>query len=124
MANVLASFPGYDTSWGNKKVWQGHLIGPTSYVTGGIAFTASALGWGGIEFLVADNWQVATVNSQTILIPASLSGNYFVGIKLASTASGAVASFTIQWYVTSTGAEVGAAVNLSAEKVRLLAVGV
>lgn len=124
MASVNKPFSGYDTSWGNKKVWQGGHMGPLSYATGGETLTASSFGWGGFELVLAANQGVATVNSTPIVIPLALSGNYFVGITFATTAKGPQKSVTIKWYVTTTGAEVAAAVNLNAEEVRILMVGV
>jgi hypothetical protein len=124
MANTNAPFAGYDTSWGNKKAWQGAHFGPASYTTGGETLSASTFGWGGFELVLAANHGGATVDSIPMIVPLSISQNYFVGITFSTSASGAQASVTIKWYVTSTGAEVANATNLSAEKVRLLAIGV
>lgn len=122
MANT--SLPNYTNYWGSKYVWQGLHFGPTSYTTGGETFSAATLGWGGLEFVLADNMGQAAVNSVSMVVPLSTSRTYFVGITFATTATGVVASVTIKWFVVATGAEVANATNLSAESVRLLAVGV
>jgi hypothetical protein len=124
MANANVPFPGYETLFGNKKSWLGDHYGPASYATGGETFSASSLGWGGLEFVRACFFQTETVDSIPMVVPVDESGTYFVGIKKSTTANGAVASVTIQWYVVSTGAEVSAATNLSTYRVTLEARGV
>lgn len=112
---------GYDTAIGNKWEVVYDLPGPASYATGGETITAAQFGHGGIEFVVPVQWTLQTVNSQLVVVPTSMSGNYFVGIKFTNTSlkDQAVASVTLQWYVTSTGAEVAASTSLSGEHVRL-----
>jgi hypothetical protein len=118
--------PGYDTSFGNKKASIWDEYGPKSYpASGGVTITAKTLGWGGFDWFKVCNFQVATVNSQTVVVPLSFSGTYFATAAFASTApDSAVASVVMKWYVTSTGAEVGSGVDLSAEAVRVFALGV
>lgn len=127
MANAQSNkpFAGYDTpGFGNKRSWQGGHMGPASYATGGETLSAASFGWGGFEWVAADNQGVATVNSTPVVVPLALSTTYFVGITFATTAKGPQAKVTIKWYVTSTGAEVSNATDLSAEEVRLMLIGV
>lgn len=120
------TLPGYSTAWGNKNAAVLESYGPKPYVAGGYTLTAAELGWGGLDFVAPMNFGEATVNSQLVVVPLSVSGTYFVGVTLATTAVGAVSSVTIKWYTTSTGAEVTtvSSTDLSAERVRLLVVGV
>ncbi len=122
MANTPLA--GYDTSFGNHKAWVGDHIGPASYTTGGETFAAHDLGWGGLEIVEPLNKGLITIGADTLVAALSISGTYFVTVTMGTSAVGAVASVTITWYVVATGAEVTAATDLSAEKVRLLVLGV
>lgn len=126
MANSLVPFAGYDTSLGNKKEWLGDHYGPVSYPTGGYPMTAAQLGWGGLEFVTPLFLTTQTINATVSGgVPTDYTAAYFISIKpAASTAQGAVASVTVQWYVISTGAEVTNATNMSAIRIRLNARGV
>ncbi len=107
--------PGYDTSFGNKKAMVIDHHGPASYVTGGEVFSARQLGWGGFDFVVPGNF--ARVQH------LSMSRNYSVSVAFDTTAVGAVHGVTITWY-NVLGLEVADGTDLSAEVIRLFALGV
>lgn len=122
MSNIPLA--GFDTSFGNHKAWVGDHFGPASYATGGETFTAHQLGWGGLEFVELANLGLITVAADQLVVPLSFSGTYFATVAFGTAAVGAVASVTIKWYVVATGAEVAALFDLSAEKVRVFALGI
>lgn len=109
--NIL---PGYSTKWGNKNVFSSDHLGPASYQAGGESFTAQHLGWGGVEHVFIDgpSWN------------ANNNGTYFTKVQFPTASAGARSSVQILWYVAANNAEVGNNTDLSAEKVRLLAIGV
>ena len=125
MANSNIPFPGYDTRFGNKNVWVGSHYGPKSYATGGETISAAQFGWGGFDTFDPGPLATLSVNSVNQTVPGSVSGTYFVGVSVATTApDGAVSKVTMKWYVVATGAEVTATTDLSAEKVRVKTTGV
>jgi hypothetical protein len=105
--------PGYSVI-GNKYIAALEHKGPAVYATGGETITAAQLGWGGIDILAAAQYSYSD----------AATGTYFVQVFFGVGASGAVASVKILWRVSATGAEVGAGVDLSAEAIRIFALGV
>ena len=85
------------------------LIGPKSYTTGGVLVSAQVFGLlSTVRF-----WMPETL---------SKSGPYFV--KVLRTGTGVTASVALfQWFVQSTGAQVANATDLSAETIRVIAIG-
>ncbi len=121
------TLPGYSTSWGNKNAAVLESYGPKSYVAGGYKLTAAELGWGGLDFAAPMNFGAAALGGAVAnVVPLSVSGTYYVTVVLATTAVNAAPYVTIQWFVAASGAEVTTVsnTNLSAERVRLLVVGV
>jgi hypothetical protein len=102
----------------------GDHFGPASYGGAGETFEAKSLGWGGFELVEIINKGLITIVADQLMVALSISGTYFATARLATSAVGAVASVTIRWYVVATGAEVAGAFDLSAEKIRVLALGI
>jgi len=105
------------------------LAGPASYVNGtGQIIYPSLFGWGGFDFVQAMNTGLVSVNQAAdyLVVDMSRSGTYFITIRLSTTyACGqAVKSVTIKWYNVADFAEVTNATDLSAERVRLMFIGV
>ena len=121
---VMDGFPIYPG--GSKKLSVFDFKGPSSYSTGGETLSAAQFGESGIDFIEPMNKGIASCTQGAVarnqLFPLSFSGTYFVTITVATTAEGAIASVTVMWFVAATGAEVAAAVDLSAEEFRALAV--
>ena len=82
------------------------VSGSASYVQGGDSISATSFGFNNTI------WSLVAAVSQ--------SGTYFV---IGRCLNNGVSAWQLVWYVSATGSEVGAAVNLSAEKVRLSALG-
>ena len=82
------------------------ISGSASYVQGGDALSPQSFGFNSYI------WSLTGAVSQ--------SGTYFV---LGRALSSGFSQFQLVWFVTATGAEVGAGVNLSAETVRIAAIG-
>ena len=100
----LTLLKGYPDYVGKRQIFCGSGVGPTSYVQ-----KAS-----GGDPIVYPPYQ----NYIDVLFPAmSLSGTYIV--YPYPSAVGARATWALKWVTASTGAEVSAAVDLSAEKVQL-----
>ena len=123
---AIKVLPGYETVWGNKKSAIIDYNGLKSYATGGDTFSAAQMGWGGFDVVEAVWSNQLTVNAVPTVVNATISTTYFVAVSIATTSApgNAVAKVTVKWFVTSTGAEVGAGVDLSAEYVRLRLIGV
>jgi hypothetical protein len=98
---------------GVSDVFGGHYYSPldyagsASYVQGGDSIGATSFGFNS--------------SIQTLIGSVSHSGTYFVIPRPLN--SGIQTSWQLVWMVVATGAEVGAAVNLSGETVRLSAIG-
>lgn len=102
----LTLLHGYPDSVGKRQIVCGTGKGPTSYVQ----VTATAGG----DPITNPSFQ----NYLDILFPAmTVSGTYIV--YPMPVAVGARATWRLKWVTASTGAEVGAATNLSAESVQL-----
>lgn len=84
------------------------MTGPASYVTGGVTISASVFGLQSLKF----------VDGMT-----STDGLNFVRFWFLNPTMGSP-TVKVQWFVQSTGAEVGNGVNLSTKKVRCLAIGI
>ena len=99
---------GYPHRNGRQNVVVMDHYGPTSYQTGG-------------ESLSPGLYDMAGFDMVTLPVPAvTESGNYSLGWTRASGTGGfTLPSVTLQWYVISTGAEVGSGVNLSTEFLRM-----
>jgi hypothetical protein len=82
------------------------LKGPASYTTGGVKYSAQT--WGLMQLIIA------------IATDLSVSGNY--SARPIAVPGPGKNSVTIQWY-TAAGVQVANATNLSAETVRVLALG-
>jgi len=114
-AQQSAPMVGYEQLFGTKKASVFELAGPTLYAPGGQTVNASQFGWGGFDYV-----------SSGML---SYSGTYFVRVQPlpvdaapSAQKNGGNSQVKVVWYVVATGAEAGA-INLSAEIVRLLALG-
>ncbi len=102
-------------------------FGPASYQTGGEVFAAKPLGFSGIEAIEPLNKGLLVFTKfgiDFVMVPLSFSRNYFVEVLFAVNGEGAVADVTIRWGEASSLAEVPPGTDLSAEKVRLLVLGV
>lgn len=82
------------------------VSGSASYVAGGDSIGATSFGFNNTIW--------------TLIGAVSQSGTYFV---IGRCMNDGVSPWQLVWYVSATGAEVGAAVDLSAETVRLSALG-
>jgi hypothetical protein len=96
---------GYPTKVANKNYQVIDHVGPTSYPTGGEAYPASNLNFGGFDSVDAGTDFSGTYQVRTIY------NNNPIG--------SATPSVLLQWFVISTGLEVGNGVNLSTATVRL-----
>lgn len=85
------------------------MIGPVSYVTGGVTLSASALG------LSSGVYGVFPMD-------LTVSGTFYV--RIFSMSAPKTKTFKVMWFTAATNAQVGNGTNLSAEKVRVLAFGV
>lgn len=83
--------------------------GPASYVTGGVTVSSSAFG---LSTGVYGIWPM----------DLTVSGTFY--IRVFSVPSPKKNSVKIKWFTAATNAEVGNGTNLSAEKVRVLGLGV
>lgn len=104
---------------GNLPWTVADIVGPTSYTqvvngtppTGGQAVSLSALGL-----------PVSVIWAQTT---GSDDGQYDCVVLMSpfNSLAGSLTGIILKWIVAATGAEVGAAVNLSARTVRVMAIG-
>jgi len=98
---ILTFVNGYPDYVGYRQLFAGYGNGPASYVTGGDPVT------------LQNNRRYIDV----LFSALTVSGTYLVrGIPAAA---GERQTWKVKWFVVSTGAEVGAAVNLSAETVQM-----
>ena len=99
----LTLLKGYPDFVGKRATFVGFGTGPASYsqTTGDV-----------IQFPLT-NWYIDAINGS----PMTVSGTYFVRPQPAGT--GARQAWTLHWFVTSSGNEVGNATNLSAEKLQI-----
>ena len=113
-------FYGYPTSIGNKMLSVVGQAGPSSYtqvttgtipVTGGATVEAKAFGLKLLDVLYAGMSDTGAYRVEAI--PVSDTDN----------PNGASTSYRLRWVVTATGAEAAAAADLSAQTVRLTAIG-
>lgn len=102
----MPTLTGYVDIWGKHAAGAIDHSGKASYVTGGDTLTASRYGLRSIDYVGGG---------------LSNSGTYEVRGK--ATGAGAHTTYKLVWFVVATGAEVAAAVDLSAEKVRIFAFG-
>jgi hypothetical protein len=116
--------PGFPSVFGNKNVQVEEHAGPSSYPTGGEVYDAAHLGWGGFDWVEVAGGTIATATSLPYPAGNTTSGSYIVVVLYTSTAgiNGALPSVKLKWFVATTGAE--ASGDLSAEVVRLFAIGV
>jgi hypothetical protein len=104
----LTLLHGYPDYIGKRWAFCGNGVGPTSYVQ-----KTSA---GGGDPVVPVRFQ----NYIDIIFPAmSVSGTYIVYPYPVNSAIGPRLSWALKWVTISTGAEVAASTDLSAEKVQL-----
>lgn len=99
---IINFFNGYPDFIGDRQAFAGSGTGPASYVTGGDPVTLQNPRRF-IDVLFGGN--------------LTLSGTYFV--RAVPAAANERTTWKLKWYVTSTGSEVAAAVNLSAETIVL-----
>lgn len=85
------------------------LTGPVSYVTGGVTISASAFGLSSGLYFVSP-------------MDLTVSGTFY--LRVFSPSAAKVKTVKIKWFTAATNAEVGNGTNLSAEKVRVFALGV
>ncbi len=85
------------------------LTGPVSYVTGGVTLSASALGLSSGLYFVSP-------------MDLTVSGTFYV--RIFSFQAAKSKTLKVKWFTAATNAEVGNGTNLSAEKLRVLALGV
>lgn len=109
----------YPTSWGDKRASVITLVGPASYTQ----FTAPSTG--GQDVLAEPQAGVKIVDFA--IGGSSADGthrvevvHYEAGAIRGTTVVDAV--FVVKWYVIATGAEVGGAVDLSGQTVRVLVI--
>jgi hypothetical protein len=108
----VQNFDGYPLSVGGKRLAlapNGHA-GPASYVqatTTGDPLQAAEFG---LKYIDA-------------VLTSGVTSNGTYTVRPVNPTDGPVQSVKLAWYVTATGAEVAAAVNLSASKVNLLVIG-
>lgn len=116
-AENLFTLPGYmSKGFGAKNVQVLDLVGPNPYAAGGQTMTASSLGMGGFDAVIA--------------VGFSRTGTYYGRVQMTVPAdaagvppAGASASVKVAWYVTATNAEAGA-IDLSQEVMRVVCIGV
>lgn len=99
---ILEFLNGYPDYVGYRQLFAGSGTGPASYVTGGDSVTLEN-NRRFIDVLFGGN--------------LTLSGTYFV--RSIPSAAQERATWKVKWFVTSTGAEVGAGTNLSGETIVL-----
>jgi len=102
----MPTLTGYVDVWGKHGGAPIDHAGPASYTTGGQTLTASKYGLRSLDYVGGG---------------LSISGTYEAKGKAVK--RGLSTTYKLVWYVVATGAEVTAATNLSAETVRLLAIG-
>jgi len=102
----MPTLTGYVDIWGKHAAGAIDHVGPTSYATGGQTLTAARYGLRSLDYVGGG---------------LSNSGTYYAVGKPVG--RGAKTTYKLVWFVTATNAEVAAAVNLSAETVRLFAFG-
>lgn len=102
----MAVLTGYADIWGKHAASAIDHAGSTSYTTGGTTLRASLYGLRSFDFVGGN---------------MTISGTYYVMGKAIS--KGSKTTYKMVWFVTATNAEVANGVNLSAETVRLLAIG-
>ena len=106
-----------------KEVWRGDHWGPGNnantgnYLTGGYNLNASALGMAGIEVAAVSALSQSGNYFARIIYPANFSANTEVRAPTYSYVK-------VLWYVASNSNEVGNNTDLSAEVVRLSAIGI
>jgi len=114
-------FPGYPNPPGGKPWSIADITGPTSYtaVTNG---TAPAAPTGG-QSIAASFFGLTSL--AWVANGMSISGTYLVQAIVVPMSPGVYApNVILRWVTAATGAEASGAANLSAETVRLLALGV
>lgn len=108
MSTVMNELLLQPTPLGEVFVAARDIPGPTSYTTGGVTQSATAFALlSGIKVLLSSN--------------VSQDGLYFARF-LMPRGSG-FPTFTMQWFVSSTGLQVANGTNLSASSIRVLAFG-
>lgn len=105
--------PGFPQDVGNRKMTVIDHYGPTSYLSGSDKLYPGPLGIGGaLDFVTMPNPAVTP------------SGTYSVSIHYPTGMAGVQVQYiTFKWYVVATGLEVTTATDLSAEYVRVQAMG-
>jgi hypothetical protein len=115
MPQQNTQIPGFpDPVGGRSKLCPVDHLGPVSYTTGGETFPAQNV-YGGPNSLGLSG--VIWVNGGY-----SESGTYRI-IPIFGGGGAVKGTIKLKWIVVSTGVEVAAAVNLNAEKIRLLVIG-
>lgn len=109
----LTFLKGYPDFIGKRAVFVGFGTGPASY-TQVTAATAPAAATGGDTLILPlPNYYIDAVESGTLTV----SGTYYV--RAVSSGTGARRTWALMWFVTSTNAQVAAAVNLSSESIQI-----
>ena len=102
---------------GSRKTAVIQHAGPKPYLTGGETFDAQHLGWGVFDALMAAGRSFNSSGTGTYEVKV----HYPVG-QAASGATGS-GNATLKWYTAANSTEVGNNTDLSAEYVRLYALG-
>lgn len=108
-AAIVNPFDGYPQAEGAKWGAVADVTGPTSYATGGFTLSAVSFGMSQIEFASAGIGSAGT-------------HNYVV--KASSASNKPSATITVLAFLTSSGAQVTAATDLSASHFRLRVIGI
>lgn len=115
MAATIANLQRYA---GSRDVWGGHGVvflnytGPPSYDQAGDEIDTVGAPTGN---------QTGLRSIDAVITAVSLSGTYFIEAQPSSI--GPTKTWYLQWYLSSTGAEVGNGVDLSAEKTIITVIG-
>ena len=101
---------GYPTSVANKRLAVADHTGPASYPTGGETLPATDMHMSGFDWVRVAQY--------------TMSGTYQCVPLYPALAHGCTPTVKLAWYVVATGLEVANATNLSAEHIRLEAIGI
>ena len=94
---------------GGLSLGVGDIVGPASYATGGVFYSATVLNLNTVKYVVG--------------MPLSVDGGFF--IRVLSIAGQGASRFKVKWYTDSTGAEIGNGLGtVSGKIVRAMALGV
>jgi hypothetical protein len=104
-------------AWGVKIPWIGDHFGPSNYSANGYNISYTSLGfYGGIEWAEVSALAQSGNYYAKILYPANSGNNENRAVTFQNV--------TIEWFFAANNVQVPAATDLSAECVRLLAIGI